>query len=136
MAEDVVQAVFAKLVRRSRPPEDVLAWLYRVVRNGALDAAKVARRPHRRESEGARPIRWFVEDEVDGLDAETALAGLERLGPEQREVVVAHLWGGLSFQQIAAAGESVSTAFRRYTAGVECLRKQSGVKCPNRSSST
>jgi RNA polymerase sigma factor (sigma-70 family) len=136
-AEDVVQEAFAKLVRRSRPPEDVLAWLYRVVRNGALDAAKVARRRHRRESEAARPIRWFVEDEVEGLDAETAVAALERLEPEQREVIVAHLWGGLSFQQIAAvAGGSASTAFRCYTAGVECLRRQLGVICPNRSSST
>jgi DNA-directed RNA polymerase specialized sigma24 family protein len=32
-----------KLVRQRRPPEDVVAWLYRVVRNGALDAAKMAR---------------------------------------------------------------------------------------------
>ena len=55
--------------------------------------------------------------------------------PEQREVIVAHHWGGLSFEQIAAvAGCSASTAFRRYTAGVEELRKQLGVTCPNRSS--
>ena len=113
-----------------------VAWLYRVVRNGALDAAKIARRRHRRESAAARPVRWFVEPEVDGLDAETAVAALERLVPEQREVIVAHHWGGLSFEQIAAVvGCSASTAFRRYTAGVEDLRKQLGVTCPNRSSS-
>ena len=118
-----------------RPPEDVVAWLYRVVRNGALDAAKIARRRQRRESAAARPVRWFVEPEVDGLDAETAVAALERLVPEQREVIVAHHWGGLSFEQIAAVvGCSASTAFRRYTAGVEVLRKQLGVTCPNRSS--
>ena len=89
----------------------------------------------RRESAAARPVRWFVEPEVDGLDAETAVAALERLVPEQREVIVAHHWGGLSFEQIATVvGCSASTAFRRYTAGVEVLRKQLGVTCPNRSS--
>ena len=133
--EDVVQEAFLKLVRQGRPPEDAVAWLYRVVRNGALDAAKIARRRQRRESAAARPVRWFVEPEVDGLDAETAVAALERLVPEQREVIVAHHWGGLSFEQIAAVvGCSASTAFRRYTAGVEDLRKQLGVTCPNRSS--
>jgi len=133
--EDVVQEAFLKLVRQSGPPVDAVAWLYRVVRNGALDAAKMARRRQRRESAAARPVRWFVESEVDGLEAETAVAALERLAPEEREVIVAHHWGGLSFQQIAVvAGCSASTAFRRYTAGVEDLRKQLGVICPNRSS--
>ena len=48
--------------------------------------------------------------------------------PEQREVIVARHWGGLSFEQIAeVVGCSASTAFRRYTAGVEDLRKQLGV---------
>lgn len=133
--EDVVQEAFVKLMRQSRPPADAVAWLYRVVRNGALDASKIARRRQRRESAVALPIRWFIEPEVDGLDAETAVAALERLAPEQREVIVAHHWGGLSFEQIAeVVGCSASTAFRRYTAGVEDLRRQLGVICPNRSS--
>jgi RNA polymerase sigma factor (sigma-70 family) len=133
--EDVVQEAFLKLVRQGRPPQDAVAWLYRVVRNGAIDVAKMARRRQHRESAAARPVRWFVEPEVDGLDAETAVAALERLAPDQREVVVARHWGGLSFEQIAVvAGCSASTAFRRYTAGVEELREQLGVICPNRSS--
>src|SRR3954470_13356747 len=88
--EDVVQEAFLKLVRQKRPPEDVVAWLYRVVRNGALDAAKGARRRRRRESVAARPDRWFIEPEVDGLDARIAVAALERLVPEHREAIVAH----------------------------------------------
>ena len=133
--EDVVQEAFIKLVRQSRPPADAVAWLYRVVRNGAIDASKMARRRQRRESAVARPVRWFVEPGVDGLDAETAVAALEQLASEQREVIVARHWGGLSFEQIAAvAGCSASTAFRRYTAGVEELRQQLGVTCPSRSS--
>ena len=133
--EDVVQDAFLKLGRQHRSPQDAVAWLYRVVRNGALDAAKLARRRQQRESAAARPVRWFVEPEVDGLDAESAVAALERLVLEQREVIVARHWGGLSFEQIAeVVGCSASSAFRRYTAGVEELRKQLGVICPNRSS--
>jgi RNA polymerase sigma factor (sigma-70 family) len=133
--EDVVQEAFLKLVRQSRMPEDSVAWLYRVVKNGAIDAGKTARRRHRRESAAARPVRWFVEPEVDGLDAETAVAALERLASVEREVIVARHWGGLSFEQIAiAAGCSASTAYRRYTAAVETLRELLGVPCPNHSS--
>jgi RNA polymerase sigma factor (sigma-70 family) len=133
--EDVVQEAFVKLVRQGRPPRDAVAWLYRVVRNGALDTAKMARRRQRRESTVARPVRWFVEPEVDGLDAETAVAALERLLPEQREVIVSRHWGGLSFEQIAdVVGCSASTAFRRYSAGVDELRKHLGVTCPSHSS--
>lgn len=133
--EDVVQEAFFKLVRQGQPPHDAVAWLYRVVRNGAIDAGKTAQRRRRRESTVARSERWFVEDEIDGLDAEIAVAALEQLAGEQREVVVARHWGGLTFEQIGAVvGCSASTAFRRYEAGVEQLRKQLGVPCPNRSS--
>ncbi len=34
-AEDVVQEAFVQLLRQSQPPENVRAWLYRVVRNTA-----------------------------------------------------------------------------------------------------
>ena len=43
-AEDVVHEAFIKLVRQHRPPEDAVAWLYRVVRNGAIDQPRSARR--------------------------------------------------------------------------------------------
>jgi RNA polymerase sigma factor (sigma-70 family) len=133
--EDVVQEALFKLVRQRRPPDDPVAWLYRVVRNGALDAAKIARRRQRREAAAARPARWFVEPEVDGLDAETAVTALVQLAPERREIIVAHHWGGLTFDQIAAVvGCSASTAYRRYTAGVADLREKLGVMCQNRSS--
>ncbi len=74
--EDVVQEAFLKLASRRQAPRAVVPWLYRVVRNAALDAAKAARRRQRRESAVARPVRWFVEPDVDGLDAAAAVAAL------------------------------------------------------------
>jgi RNA polymerase sigma-70 factor (ECF subfamily) len=133
--EDVVQDAFLALVRQRQQPRDAVAWLYKVVRNGALDVAKMARRRQRRESAVARPEQWFVEPAVDGLDAAAAVAALQGLPAEQREIIVARHWGGLSFEQVAdAVGCSASTAFRRYTAGIDGLRLQLGVSCPNHSS--
>jgi RNA polymerase sigma factor (sigma-70 family) len=129
--EDVVQDAFVKLIALPQPPRDLVPWLYRVVRNGALDAAKTARRRQRREQAAARPERWFREPAVEGLDAETAVAVLQRLPVEQREVVVARLWGGLNFDEIAGvAGCSASTAFRRFGAALDALRRELGVPCP------
>jgi RNA polymerase sigma factor (sigma-70 family) len=134
--EDVVQEAFLKLAALREPPRAAVPWLYRVVRNAALDAAKGARRRRRRESAAARPARWFLEPEIDGLDAAAAVAALQRLPAEEREAIVARLWGGLSFEQIAeVAGCSASTAFRRYSAGLDALRQELGVPCPNRSPS-
>jgi len=129
--EDVVQEAFCKLVTTGRPPDDPAAWLFRVVRNAAIDAGRSARRRAKREQAAARPVRWFAEPEIDGLDAGAAVAALESLPPEQREAIVARLWGGLTLEQVAAAaGCSVSTAHRRYEAGIAALRERLGVTCP------
>ncbi|AMV23732.1 ECF RNA polymerase sigma factor SigE [Gemmata sp. SH-PL17] len=129
--EDAVQDAFCKLVRQSVPPGDPVAWLFRVVRTTAIDRGRVDRRRVKRESVTARPERWFAEREVDGLDAPTAVAALGALPAELREVIVARLWGGMTLEQVAAvAGCSLTTAHRRYEAGIVALRERLGVTCP------
>src|SRR5215207_8009242 len=74
--EDVVQTAFLKLVRVRTPPDNLVPWLYRVVRNGAIDASRAARRRHKYESAaaGSGPA-WFVPpDDPTGLDARSAAA--------------------------------------------------------------
>ncbi|HEX3998002.1 MAG TPA: sigma-70 family RNA polymerase sigma factor [Pirellulales bacterium] len=123
--EDIVQEAFLKLVAARRQPENAVAWLFRVVRNAAIDASRQSRRRQRREAAAARPDRWFVEDETNGLTAGAAVNALQTLPLDQREVIVARLWGGLGFEEIAEiAGCSQSTAFRRFSSGVEALRKE------------
>jgi RNA polymerase sigma-70 factor (ECF subfamily) len=129
--EDAVQDAFCKLVRLSAPPDDPVAWLFKVVRTTAIDLSRSTRRRVKREAATARPERWFAEPEVDGLDAEIAMAALESLSPELREVIVARLWGGMTLVQIAeVAGCSIATAYRRYEAGIQALRERLGVACP------
>jgi RNA polymerase sigma-70 factor (ECF subfamily) len=131
--EDVVQTAFLKLAGQAVPPDTVLPWLYRVVRNGAIDAARAARRRQKYETRAAAATSsWFLPtDDPTGLDARAAAAALADLPVDIREVLVAHLWGGLTFEQIAAAvGGSASTAYRRYAAGLDILREKLRVPCP------
>jgi RNA polymerase sigma-70 factor (ECF subfamily) len=131
--EDVVQEAFLKLVTQRPPPENPAAWLYRVVRNAAISAGRTERRRQRHESvAAARAPAWF-ETNDDAIDSEVVSAALQELPPDEREVIVAHLWGSLTFEQIAdVAGCSASTAHRRYVAGLITLRERLHISCPNR----
>jgi RNA polymerase sigma-70 factor (ECF subfamily) len=123
--EDVVQEAFLKLISLGKPPREVVPWLYRVVRNKAIDTNRMADRRGRHEAAAGFQRPWFTEREVDGLKAEDAIAALGALPVDEREVIVARIWGGLNFEQIAeVAGCSPSTAFRRYSAGIDALRKE------------
>jgi DNA-directed RNA polymerase specialized sigma24 family protein len=51
--EDVIQEAFVKLVSARTRPENPTAWLFHVVRNGALNAAKAAQRRRPYESDDA-----------------------------------------------------------------------------------
>ena len=129
--EDAVQDAFCKLATLGAEPGDALAWIYRVVRNRAIDTGRSERRRQRRETIAARPVRWFVEPAIDGLDAEVAVAALESLPTGQREVIVARLWGGMTFEQIGAVTRcSASSAHRRFESGLALLRERLGTPCP------
>ncbi len=131
--EDVVQEAFLKLVTQRPPPSQPVPWLYRVVRNRAISAARAAQRRQHHERVAVRTPAWFAPTEFSPLDAESATRALQALPLEQREVIVAHLWGGLSFEQIGElAGCSSSTAHRWYLAGLTSLRERLGVPCPEK----
>jgi RNA polymerase sigma factor (sigma-70 family) len=130
--EDVVQEALIALAGQARTPNDATAWLYRVVRNKALSALRSARRRRRHEREAAdRRPAWFERSAGDRVDAGLAAEAMESLPVEQREVVVARIWGGLSFAQIGQlVGASDSAAHRRYEAALAALRQKLRVPCP------
>lgn len=132
--EDVVQDALLQLVRQAVAPENVVGWVYRVVRNGAISASRSARRRGRREAAVAhRGEPWFDPSVDRRLDAATATAALKQLPVEQRETIVARLWGGLTLEQIAELTESsTSTVHRRYESGLSALRERLGVGCPKK----
>ncbi len=114
-----------QLARQAARPENVAAWLYRVVRNGAISAARAEGRRRHHETVAAEAMRgWFVPPGPASLDGEAAAQVLARLPLEEREIIVAHLWGGLTFAEIGEViGISSSTAHRRYESGLKQLRE-------------
>jgi RNA polymerase sigma-70 factor (ECF subfamily) len=129
--EDVVQEAFLKLSAMKSTPAAVVPWLFRVVRHGAISAARRARRRKIHEQARAAQIStWFKPVPPGALDPESARDALVALPDEEREVIVAHLWGGLTFQQIAEImGSSHSSVHRWYVTGLSHLRERLGVSC-------
>lgn len=126
VADDCVQEAFVELARQRALPEHVVGWLYRVVKNRALNAARGERRRRDRETQwfarrfvaGSQPATF---DRGDSPAMEDALGLLEAA---QREIIVMRIWGGLTFEEIASAfSVAVSTAHRQYFQALEKLRQ-------------
>ena len=136
--EDVVQEAFLRLIGEPEEPPNVKAWLYRTVRHRALNALRSDARRTRRESAVSGPGKsWFEADAELAVLGTEATEALGHLPGDQREVIVARLWGGLTFQEVAdLVGTSLSTAYRHYQAGIEALRERLGVSCPKTKTET
>jgi RNA polymerase sigma factor (sigma-70 family) len=137
-AEDAVQEAFLKLAARTPPPPDVVPWLYSVTRNLARTAGRSERRRRHHETvAAARTPTWFAPAEAAPLDAAAATAALSTLPEDEREVVVARIWGGLNFEQIGTLTEtSAATAHRRFAAGLARIRENLRLPCPSTPNST
>jgi RNA polymerase sigma-70 factor (ECF subfamily) len=134
--EDVVQEAFLLLVRQAIAPDNPVGWVYRVVRNRAINAARSrGRRSQRETAVATRGEPWFEISDGDRLDAAAATDALGNLPIEQREAIVARLWGGLSFEEISRLSDtSLSTVYRCYQRGIEALRERLGWSCQTKKS--
>jgi RNA polymerase sigma-70 factor (ECF subfamily) len=128
-AEDIVHAAFVKLAQQLALPDHVLPWLYRVVRNEALAASRSAARRRHREQHASHGEAWFaaVDDQLDAREASRLLAELPL---DLREVIVARLWGELTFDEIARLVNcALPTAHRRYQMGLALLKERLEGRC-------
>ncbi|MSR60049.1 MAG: sigma-70 family RNA polymerase sigma factor [Planctomycetaceae bacterium] len=130
--EDVVQEAFCRLAAAEPPPDNPVAWLYRVCRNLAGKQRLSDKR--RRERERARAqSEVATSDRADRIEIEETIAAVEELDDELREVLVARVWGQLSLEEVAElCGVSTATAFRRYEAALKALRSKVESKCGSR----
>ena len=137
--EDSVQEAFLKLAVERPKPSDPVAWLFRVVRNQALSHRRSQKRRLERENKVvlARQIElgdsWFFRpQEIENqLDSQVATTALRELSEQQREIVILHLWGGLTFRQISEVLQIPgATAHRRYQESLEALRVRLRVEAP------
>lgn len=122
VADDAMHDAFVRLSQQEPPPGRVVPWLYQTVRNAALAEQRSASRRRRREEAAGLDKAWFSGTD-ERIEAEEAARLLRELPLEIRETIVARLWGGLTFDEIATLTDcSLPTAHRRYQAGLAELK--------------
>lgn len=123
-AEDVLHQVFLRLLAGDVViPNDPRAYLYRAVRNAALNVYRSASRRVELNLDQA----WF-EAPAGTMDEGLELQGaLYELPGEQREVIMLRIWGGMTLEEAAAVlGIPPNTAASRYRYGLAKLRERMG----------
>ncbi|MBL9133832.1 MAG: RNA polymerase sigma factor [Verrucomicrobiaceae bacterium] len=130
-AEDVVQMAFVRWWRRFPEGDSQhIPLLYAAVRTIALDQRRSDQRRTTRESKSEIALESEDAPVFDPLPEQKETASLveqalQTLPKEQREVVTLHLWGGLTFKEIAAiAGDSINTVAGRYRYALNNLQKK------------
>lgn len=130
-AEDIVQTAFVRFWKHAAAARDPVAYLYRTVRNTAMNHHRsTARRRQHEDTAASQPSRrepMFADPAAHAEQAELSeqvAAALDTLPIEQREAVVMRLWGQLSFDAIGEATDTPPrTAQSRYRYGIDALRK-------------
>jgi len=119
-AEDVVHQVFERLLRGDLAiTGGPISYLYRAVRNASLNKIRD------RAGDVSFDEGWLdspAGNEHTAVEIQSALRGLPE---EQREVILMHVWGKMSFEEVAGALDlSPNTAASRYRYGLSKLREQ------------
>lgn len=126
-AQDAVQQVFLKLVesRSLRNAADAKAYLFASVRNAVLNDTKARKRNVPIDPEQI----WFEPPSRDYAAEQNLRHALRALPEDQREVIVLHIWGELTFSQIAEVlSISANTSASRYRYAIAKLREAMSVK--------
>jgi RNA polymerase sigma-70 factor (ECF subfamily) len=123
-AEDVVQEAFMKLMKQKVFPDNPAAWLYTTVRNLSNNELRSQKRRKRREFDVQERKGLFdVPNTEQKEEIEHLIDALESLDLEYREVIVAKIWGGLTFEEIAEmTGSSRSSVHRKYQEAIKLLK--------------
>ncbi|MEM0926154.1 MAG: sigma-70 family RNA polymerase sigma factor [Planctomycetota bacterium] len=134
-SEDAMQEAFVELAKQPQLPEDPLAWLVRVMRNRMFDRFRSEKRRKAREQKYVEAREadapWTTRAVSQGLIENESIQRLTEsfrsLSHSQREVLVLHVWGEMTFSQIAeATGKSTSACHREYKAALKVIAERLG----------
>lgn len=124
LAEDAMHDAFIRAFRLSERPRNLRAYMFRAVRNAAVDIV-------RRQSKCTQPISDdFFEvpatpvAEPD-IDLEKMVETMMTLTNDERETILQHLSVGLSFREIAELRDRpIGTIATWYRRGLEKVRRK------------
>jgi RNA polymerase sigma-70 factor (ECF subfamily) len=118
-AEDAIHTAFQRLLRRGAAPTDLRPYIFRCVRNAAMD-------DHRRDKRHEAGIFELSNDQHAaaplGLSAELEQL-LTQLSDDERETIVLKVFETMTFQEIADLRHvSINTTASWYRRGMEKLK--------------
>ena len=125
--QDAVHQVFLKAIENGNVSQatNKKAYLFACVRNAVLSDAKVQDRHMPLDVDSA----WFSPPDRDYAGEQNLRRALGELPDDQREVIVLHVWGELTFSEIAdLLGVSSNTAASRYRYALAKLRGSMSAK--------
>jgi RNA polymerase sigma-70 factor, ECF subfamily len=123
-AEDAVHDAFCRLFKQDKYPNDLQAYVFRAVRNAAIDQIRL----HATTND---PLPDFIFDPQEPPEQLAEKAEFKRhmaerllsLSGDEQETIVQHLYGELTFQQIADIRDApLGTITSWYRRGLEKLR--------------
>jgi RNA polymerase sigma-70 factor, ECF subfamily len=120
-AEDAMHTAFYRVLKRRRPPRELRPYIFRCVRNAAIDALRAGQRSPNGESMFDLPTTPSPEEDVHRRHLAEQM--LEKLSDDERECVVLKVYSGMSFREIAAVKNvPQGTAASWYRRGIAKLR--------------
>jgi len=124
-AEDALHDAFQRLFQLRRPPGNLRAYVFRSVRNAAIDSV----RRKDGQTQTLNDSIFATEDDPRRAAANEELLrrveqALPHLTDDERETVVQHLYGELTFREIAEIRDTpLGTVTSWYRRGLQKLRE-------------
>lgn len=125
LAEDAVHDAFTRAFRLETRPSELKAYMFRAVRNSAIDIV-------RRRSRSVQPTAEdffemsavYCQSPTNELALDSVVGGLASLSDDERETVLEHLVAGLTLREIAELrSRPIGTIATWYRRGIEKLRE-------------
>lgn len=123
-AEDAIQEAFYRLFRLDSEPRHLKAYVFRAVRNAAVDQV-------RRNPPPGDELNEFIFDPAAGPRDSAAHNEFKRrvaealltLSGDERETIVEHIYGNLTFREIARVRDApIATVASWFRRGLKKLR--------------
>lgn len=123
-SEDIVQMAFVKLVVQDPVPVNCVAWLFTVTKRIAINERLSRNKRQVRELHIARRNSCPHRRQTDA-ESLALREVLEQLDDQQRQIVIARVWGEMTFDELAILfDEPKATVWRLYQAAISNLRER------------
>ena len=127
MADDLVQDCLERAIVKRRlwqNPDRFRPWLFALMRNLHLNQVRWrGRRPSEVPIDSVTPLTAHPQAQIERVVATQALAALEGLDPDQREVLILAAVEGLQYKEIAETlGVPLGTVMSRLSRGRARMR--------------